>query len=260
MTTALATLNPAAQVALANCEQRIERGLKTFIDVGQALAEIRDSRLYKGSHETFEAYCQERWGFTDRRARQIMEAAEIGTMVPVENERQARALASVPESERADVLREAAERANGKATAKAISEVAKERTAPAEPEHPPTPGPVDAAVRPPADPGATPAPVVDNSTAASAAPPREPATPPPPGSPATWTDEQREANQREIDRKRMVADGQKAAQSLVMSVRAEISTVVKAIDLGEKNLINPQMIADLRRAIDLLESRMEASR
>lgn len=36
MTTALATLNPAAQVALASCEQRIERGLKTFIDLGIA--------------------------------------------------------------------------------------------------------------------------------------------------------------------------------------------------------------------------------
>lgn len=54
MTAALVTLNPAALVALASCEQRIERGLKTFIDVGQALAEIRDSRLYKGTHETFE--------------------------------------------------------------------------------------------------------------------------------------------------------------------------------------------------------------
>lgn len=83
---------------------------------------------------------------------------------------------------------------------------------------------------------------------------------PPPGSPATWTAEQREANQREIDRKRMVAAGQRAARNLVMSVQAEIGTVVSAIDLGEKNLINVEMIAKLRRAVDLLESRLEASR
>jgi hypothetical protein len=83
---------------------------------------------------------------------------------------------------------------------------------------------------------------------------------PPPGSPATWTAEQREANQREIDRKRMVADGRTAARILVMSMRAEITTVVKAVDLGEKDLISTQMIADLRAAVDLLESRLEASK
>lgn len=159
MTAALATLNPAAQVALDSCEQRIERGLRTFLDVGQALAEIRDSRLYKGTHETFEDYCRERWNFTDRRARQMIEAAEIGTMVPVENERQARALSSVPAKERADVLREAAERSNGKATAKAITEVAKERTAPAAPTETPEPAAVPSTAA--AGSGSTPAPAAD---------------------------------------------------------------------------------------------------
>lgn len=241
MTAALATLNPAAQVALVSCEQRIERGLKTFIDVGQALAEIRDSRLYKGTHGTFEDYCRDRWKMSDGRARQFMIAAETATNVAVEglpaptNEGQARALAAVPEPERAEVWRETVERTNGKPTAAAVRAVQTERTQ--------TPGPADAAISPPVDPGTT----VPDIT-------------PPAGSPATWTAEQHDANQREIDRKRMVAAGQRAAQSLVMSVRAEISTVVSAVDLGEKNLINPQMIADLRRAVDLLESRLEASK
>jgi phage N-6-adenine-methyltransferase len=71
----------------------IERGLATFVEVGLALLEIRDSRLYRGTYSTFAAYCRERWGFSDRRARQLVDAAEIGTTVPIANEAQARALA-----------------------------------------------------------------------------------------------------------------------------------------------------------------------
>lgn len=77
---------------LAACEQIIERGLATFVDVGQALLRIRDDKLYRGTFGTFEEYCSQRWGFTDRRARQLISAAEIGTIVPVRNEAQARAL------------------------------------------------------------------------------------------------------------------------------------------------------------------------
>lgn len=77
---------------LADCEAVIKRGLATFVEVGAALLEIRDGRLYRETHTTFEAYCAGRWGFTDRRARQLMDAAEIGTIVPVLNEGQAREL------------------------------------------------------------------------------------------------------------------------------------------------------------------------
>jgi len=120
--TALDALTVAETDCLADCEQRIERGLKTFVEVGTALATIRDNRLYRAEFGTFEAYCQARWGFSDRRARQIMDAAQIGTIVPVENEGQARELARVPEPERAQVWRETVERTNGKVTAAAIRE------------------------------------------------------------------------------------------------------------------------------------------
>lgn len=141
MTTAIATLNPAAQVALASCEQRIERGLKTFIDVGQALAEIRDSRLYKGTHDTFEAYLEGRWGMSRAHAYRMISAAEVVSPMgdieaPPTNERQTRELAKVPEAERADVWREATERTGGKPTAAAVREVAAERTQTPEPAAP----------------------------------------------------------------------------------------------------------------------------
>jgi hypothetical protein len=80
------------QGSLAECEEIIEKGLATFIEVGAALLQIRDERLYLETHKTFDDYCRERWDFTDRRARQLMTAAEVGTIVPVANEAQAREL------------------------------------------------------------------------------------------------------------------------------------------------------------------------
>ncbi len=79
-------------MTLAELEARIEHGLDTFVDVGLALLEIRDRRLYRESHATFEDYCRERWAFTRRRANQLIGAAGVigvlGTTVP--NEAQAR--------------------------------------------------------------------------------------------------------------------------------------------------------------------------
>lgn len=47
---------------LCQLESTIEAGLKTFVEVGSALMEIRDSRLYRQEFGTFEDYCRERWG------------------------------------------------------------------------------------------------------------------------------------------------------------------------------------------------------
>ena len=54
---------------LAELETVIESGIRTFVDVGRALLEIRDSRLYRESYPTFDEYCRERWGFGRIRAR-----------------------------------------------------------------------------------------------------------------------------------------------------------------------------------------------
>jgi hypothetical protein len=72
------------------------RGLGTFVEVGQALLEIRDSRLYRESHGTFEVYFRERWAMGRNYANKIIAAAEVvavlGTDVP-SREAQARELA-----------------------------------------------------------------------------------------------------------------------------------------------------------------------
>lgn len=62
---------------LHNCEEIIEKGLNTFYDVGGALTEIRDSRLYRTTNPTFADYCQERWGFSRRRGDELIAAAAV---------------------------------------------------------------------------------------------------------------------------------------------------------------------------------------
>jgi ParB family chromosome partitioning protein len=64
--------------SLLELETRIERGLQTFVEVGEALLEIRNRRLYRyQGHATFEDYCRQRWGLSARHARRLMESAEV---------------------------------------------------------------------------------------------------------------------------------------------------------------------------------------
>jgi len=70
-----AQLTDLEQQDLAAHEAVIERGLRTFVDVGQALLSIRDGRLYRAQFGTFEDYCRERWGWERRHAYRLMDAA-----------------------------------------------------------------------------------------------------------------------------------------------------------------------------------------
>lgn len=72
-----AALTPAEADELVRHESAIERGARTFIEVGNALAAIRDKRLYRGPYQTFEDYCRARWGMGRRYANRIVEAAEV---------------------------------------------------------------------------------------------------------------------------------------------------------------------------------------
>lgn len=64
---------------LAECEEVIAHGVTVFVRVGRALAEIRDGKLYRETHATFEAYCQERWQISRPRAYEIMDQARVST-------------------------------------------------------------------------------------------------------------------------------------------------------------------------------------
>lgn len=92
---------------LKECETVIERGLNTFYEVGSALAEIRDSKLYRAAYLTFEEYCRDRWKMARNYANKLISAAEVvenlGTNVPIpETESQARELSPLePELQKA---------------------------------------------------------------------------------------------------------------------------------------------------------------
>lgn len=82
---------------LAGCEAVIERGLGTFVEVGEALLAIRNARLYRESHGTFEGYCRERWGMERAHAYRQIQSAEVAALVSpvgdIPSERVARELA-----------------------------------------------------------------------------------------------------------------------------------------------------------------------
>lgn len=91
-----AVLTPGEARHLKALEGRIERGMMKFYEVGDALLEIRDKRLFRLTHPTFESYCRQRWELDRARAYQLMGAAEVVTAIggdsaPV-NEAQAREL------------------------------------------------------------------------------------------------------------------------------------------------------------------------
>lgn len=66
---------------LAELEEVVERGLSTFVDVGNALLEIRESRLYIETHGTFEAYCRDRFALQRQRAYELIEASRVHASV-----------------------------------------------------------------------------------------------------------------------------------------------------------------------------------
>ena len=98
---------------LRKLESVIEKGIATFVEVGEALRTIRDSKLYRDDYGTFERYVEDRWQFKKRYAYNLIESAEAAKnvhhgaqkTVPA-NERQARELAKAPPEKQAEVWEE----------------------------------------------------------------------------------------------------------------------------------------------------------
>ena len=74
-----ALLSFAERSRLQECERIITIGLRAFVEVGNALIEIRRNRLYRGRYPTFESYCRDKWNIKRQRAYELMDAAEIVT-------------------------------------------------------------------------------------------------------------------------------------------------------------------------------------
>lgn len=120
----LAKVEPAKR--LIALEQTIETGRKTFVEVGLALSEIRDARLYRSDFDTFEAYCKSKWNWERAHAYRLIDAAGVVKQIAmspigdkIKTESQARELAKVEPAKRVEVLEKAAE--SGPVTAKTAS-------------------------------------------------------------------------------------------------------------------------------------------
>ena len=70
-------LNGGERQRLQELERVIDAGARAFVQMGQALGEVRDARLYREGHDTFEAYCRAKWGLSRSRAYELMDAAGV---------------------------------------------------------------------------------------------------------------------------------------------------------------------------------------
>ncbi len=55
-------------------ERRVERA---FFEAGKALAELRDRRLYRSTHKTFEEYCHDRFAHSRQKSNYLIAASQV---------------------------------------------------------------------------------------------------------------------------------------------------------------------------------------
>lgn len=77
MSESIETLGPKMAARLVKLEERVEKGLVAFADVGNALHEIREQRLYRINYDTFDEYARVRWHMSGTQAHRLIDAAEI---------------------------------------------------------------------------------------------------------------------------------------------------------------------------------------
>jgi len=125
MPEACLTTHPASKVLdasesrqLDECENIIRRGWDTFLEVGRALAMIRDRRLYRDKYATYEDYCRQKWEYSKTHANRLVEAAAVAAVltpigVTVKSESQLRPLVALSPKEIPDAWKRAEELAAG---------------------------------------------------------------------------------------------------------------------------------------------------
>ena len=124
-------LNIEERNELERCEVVIKQGLKTFVEVGQALMLIRDKRLYRAEFGTFEDYCQDKWQLDRRYANRLVMASKVvnslGSIDPKPKiETHARPLTKLEPELQAEAWQKTVEQHGENITQKKVEEVVKE--------------------------------------------------------------------------------------------------------------------------------------
>lgn len=68
------SLTEAQRTELLDFETTIETNQKNYFMVGEALTHICEKQLYKGTHRSFDKYCEERWDNSGTHIRRLMDA------------------------------------------------------------------------------------------------------------------------------------------------------------------------------------------
>ena len=118
-------LSEAEKAERDNLEHTVQQA---FFVAGKALKELKDKRLYRETHTTFEAYVRDRFDFTKRAAYYLIDAHEVvnnlkseqfvhsnkSTSILPTKESQCRPLAKLSPERQREIWRTAVEQAKGK--------------------------------------------------------------------------------------------------------------------------------------------------
>jgi hypothetical protein len=115
---------------LVELEAVVSKGIQSFIEVGEALCEIRDSRLYRIEYSSFEDYIVDKWKMSLPRAKQLIGAAKVSANLEAativarpKTESQARPLTKLPAEQQPVAWERAVEKAGGEQpTARQVEE------------------------------------------------------------------------------------------------------------------------------------------
>jgi hypothetical protein len=109
----------------------IRSGLRTFLDVGNALLDIREARLYRSAYESFDSYCQSKWGMSKTHANRLIASAvtvkQLGDVAALPaNEAQVRPLTLLPADQQAEAWERVLKVSGVRLTASAVQGVVDE--------------------------------------------------------------------------------------------------------------------------------------
>lgn len=120
---------------LDRLEDIINKNLQSFYELGNALREIRDNRLYRDvlGFDTFDEYIKVRWDFNKRHAYRMIDSANVvnclcpmGHIIP-SNERQARPLTKLEPEKQIEAWQMVIDIApEGKITAALVTKIVKQ--------------------------------------------------------------------------------------------------------------------------------------
>lgn len=131
-------LSPGERERLDAAVKIIDKGMDTFLTVGVALLGIKEGKLYRETHPTFEAFCKAKWSMSRPRAYQLIASVKVvnnlslGMSTTVDkptSERQVRVLAALPQEQQAEAWTEAVATApKGKVTVAHVQTVVDKMT------------------------------------------------------------------------------------------------------------------------------------